>query len=72
MGKDVNPGSQFTEVRNAKYPMHFDDWKYYFQIQKPDPTNLAKHPIIELTSLMVYEPQRRYCRRVSQPQIALE
>ena len=49
MGKEIKPGGQCIEVRNAKHPMHFDSCKCYFQIQKPDHTDLAKYLIIELT-----------------------
>ena len=72
MGKDGKPGGQCIKVGNAKYPMHFGGWKYYFQIQKPDHTELAKYPIIELTSPKTYEPQRRYYHMDHQHQITLE
>ena len=72
ISKDGIPGGQCIEIGNAKYPMHFYGWKCYFQIQKPDPTDLAKYPIIELTSPMPYDPQHRYCCRVHQLKITLE
>ena len=72
MGKDGKPGGQCIEVGNAKYPMHFYGWKYYFQIQKHNPIDLAKYPITELTFPMIYDPQSRYCCRFHQPNITVE
>ena len=54
MGSYNKPGGQCIKVNDKTYPMHFDGWKYYFQVQKPDPTDLAKYPIIQLTSLNPY------------------
>ena len=67
MGKDGKPGGQCIEFGNTKYPMYFDGWKCYFQVQKPDPTDLAKYPIVQLTSPNTYDLQCRYCCRVRQP-----
>ena len=50
MGTYGKLADQCIEVGNTKYPMHFDGWKCYFQIQKPDTTDLAKYPVIKLTS----------------------
>ena len=72
LGPDNKQGGQCIRVDGTSYPMHFDGWKCYFQVHKPEPADLTKYPIIELTSPKAYEPQRKYCRRVHQPQVSLE
>ena len=55
----------------TKYPIHFDGWKCYFNIQNPTSTGLTKYPIIKIISSTTYEPQRRYSHRVYHTKIAV-
>ena len=57
-------GSQQITVGNKCYPMNFDGWKCYFRIRRPTAEELLLYPIVELTSPLVYEPQRRVSRRL--------
>ena len=59
-----NPGGQCITVNKSTYKMHFDGWKCYLKITKPQPSDLSKYKIIELTPMLEYAPQRRYSRRV--------
>ena len=43
--------------------MYFDGWKFYYNLEKPTADDLVKYEIIQLTSSLLYEPQRLYSRR---------
>ena len=63
MGADNNPGGQCLSVDGNSYGMYFDGWKCYFRISKPDHSDLAKYPIVDLTCPFPYEPQKRCSSR---------
>ena len=72
MGPNGKAGEQYIQVGNTKYPMYFDGWKRYFQIQKPTSADLVNYPIIKLTSSTICEPQCRSLRRFYQTKKAVE
>ena len=68
-----SPGGQCITVGDTSYKMNFDGWKCYFRVQKPTPEDLLKYEIVELTSALPYEPQRRTSRRLpSSPAISID
>ena len=68
LGVDGNRGGQCLIVDDIAYPMHFDGWKCYYRLSKPSEEDLLKYTIVELTSPIAYEPQRRRnSRRIASP-----
>lgn len=66
VGCDGQHGGQCLKINDIEYKLHFDGWKSYFQISKPTSEDLVRYPMIELTSRLLYEPQRRrYSRQLS-------
>ena len=63
---DGTRGTQSIIAGKHTLPLHFDGLKKYFSIRKPNPFDLNKYPIIELTSSQPYTPHdRMYTRRIT-------
>lgn len=56
---DGSYGKQCIRVKDIILPLYFDGWKMFLAISKPTETDLAKCPIIELTSPLPYEPMKQ-------------
>ena len=67
---DGSHGGQCLKVSDKTLPLHFDGWKCYFAISKPDQSDLQRYKIIELTSIRPYEPTKRLHTRRSKKQSA--
>ena len=62
LGQSNKTSGQCITLDDTQYGMNFDGWKCYFRIQKHTEQDLIKYKIIELTSSLAYEPQRKSTR----------
>ena len=63
VGVDGKPGTQSMKVPGHTIGLLHDGWKAYLYIERPTDDDMDKYPIVELTSPMKYEPQKRYQTR---------
>ena len=68
LSQNGSHGGQCMKVNEDKLPLMVDVLKVFFVITKPNPSDLnGKFPIHELTSPLVYNPQRIFhTRRLQQ------
>ena len=58
---DGNPGRQMMEVEKKRHPMHFDRYKCYLPIQKPQSSNYDWYEHLELTTPDMHKPTHHLC-----------
>ena len=63
LGSNGESGGKCINVDDVSYKTYFDWWKCYFSISKPTVDNLMTLLVVELTTHLSYEPQRRHCSR---------
>jgi len=54
------PGGQCITAHDKVIDLHFNGWKCYLRILKPNTDDFKKYPVHELMSRKPYEPQNRH------------
>ncbi len=61
---DGSNGDQCIKVLNHRIPLFYDGYKCYLLLSKPTLKDIERYPHVELTSPLMYEPDKRvYTRR---------